>query len=94
MVQGVTITMRWQHYIAWDIGGMDVDLSSYSIEELYEMERQIDETLTQLRQEEPAAKRKYESGHQVWFAMCQHLLSELRDVRDAIVAKKSEDDVK
>lgn len=72
---------------------MDVDLSSYSIEELYEMERQIDETLMQLRQEEPAAKWKYESDHQAWFAMCQHLLSELRDVRDAIVAKKNDGDV-
>ncbi len=83
------MAMRWQKPISWDNGGMYDDLSGRTMEELYEIERHIDERLIQLRLEEPAAKRKLEHEHRVWFSLCQHYLSDLRNVRDAIVSKRN-----
>lgn len=76
--------MRWQHYRFQDNEGMTEDLTKYSLIELYEMQTQIEEYLLVLRNQEPAAKRKNEGPHSIWFSQCQSCLDDLKEVRDAI----------
>ena len=76
--------MRWQRYGYQDNEGMTKGLTNYSLMELYEMQTRIEEYLSSLRNQEPAAKRKNEISHSIWVSQCQRCIDDLKEVRDAI----------
>ncbi len=81
--------MRWQLYGVFKTEGMYEDLSAYPIEKLYELQRHAEERLEEIRAKEPLPKRKYERDHRIWFNLCQDVIGDLHEIRDAIVTKRA-----
>ena len=81
--------MRWQSFGHEMTEGMYDDLTTYSLENLYKKQDWIEKHLAELRSDEPSTKRKNEKAHQIWFAMCQGCIDELKEIRDAIINVKA-----
>ena len=66
-------------------GEMRVPLSSYTLEELKEQEREILLKIEELRKNGPSGKRKYARKQRGWFSENHYYLDKLKEIRDAII---------
>ena len=70
--------------------GLVIALSSYSLEELKEQEREILDRIEDLRKNEPSGKRKFAREQAAWFSLNHFYLDKLKAIRDAIVVKRKQ----
>ena len=68
--------------------GMVSALSSYTLEELKEQEREILNIIKDLRINEPSGKRKNARKQAMWFSLNHVYLDKLKRIRDAIIEEK------
>ena len=66
----VSVSMRWQFMGSKTPAGMHEGLTAFPLQRLYEIQKQIEKRLDDLRKNEPSAKRWNETAHRVWFAQC------------------------
>ena len=66
------------------------DYGACSLAELKAREAELLRRIGELREREPAGKRRRVREQQIWFSLCHGYLEELMDVRDAIAEKTKE----
>ena len=79
-------------YADWEKeGGMRCDApQGRSLPELYELEAQLLQDLSELRTQEPAKKRNKKLYYEVWVERNADLYDKIKEVRDEIERKKNE----
>lgn len=67
---------------------MVLDLSIFSLEELYKILSEQEASLERHRVLEPSIKRKHKKEHDLWVAVSHTRLETIRKIRDEIILRK------